>query len=395
MRITRRQFLRSIGAVSILITGTTVYRTVDQGVFSTGQGPAYAPWTTWHTDPAEGLLRLVQSAILAANPHNSQPWGFRVTDTRIELFADTTRNLATMDPYLREMYIGLGCALENMMLTAEAIGYAVQLTIMPGQLTGAGAQPQMVKVATLDLSPTTPNPSPLYPFIPARHTDRSSYDTERAIPAELLNTMTALAERYPETQVVVFERATPAFQTIASQTIQSTEYIIADEQMAHDSHVWFDTSWQEVQQEKDGPYIDTAGVPAHMRALVKVLPPLPEAQMHAGWLSSTQQTMQESAVLGCITVRDLYDTAQALQAGQLWQRLHLWAVSQGLGMQPVCQIPEVIDRERQLKQPERLARTMAEVLGTTEWRPTFVFRMGYPTMQVLPSARRPVAEVLV
>ena len=65
----------------------------------------------------------MSAAILAANPHNSQPWRFRVSDTQIDLFADRGRNLGTIDPFLREMHIGLGAALENLLLAAAVYGY--------------------------------------------------------------------------------------------------------------------------------------------------------------------------------------------------------------------------------------------------------------------------------
>ncbi len=64
----------------------------------------------------------MRAGILAANPHNTQPWLFQVGATRIELFADIRRNLGAFDPYLREMHIGLGCALENMTRTAPRPG---------------------------------------------------------------------------------------------------------------------------------------------------------------------------------------------------------------------------------------------------------------------------------
>lgn len=46
---------------------------------------------------------------LASNPHNSQPWLFRMTDTEIDLFADPSWQIGIIDPFRREMYIGLGC----------------------------------------------------------------------------------------------------------------------------------------------------------------------------------------------------------------------------------------------------------------------------------------------
>ncbi len=76
-------------------------------------------------------MALVQSAILAANPHNSQPWLFRVSEARLDLFADPSRNIGAIDPFLREMYTGLGCALENVVLTAQALGYRPQVQLQP------------------------------------------------------------------------------------------------------------------------------------------------------------------------------------------------------------------------------------------------------------------------
>jgi hypothetical protein len=103
------------------------------GVFSSGQGPAYEPWKDWKTESEEGAgpLSLVASAILAANAHNTQPWLFVVNPNKIDLFADTRRNIGAIDPYLREMYEGLGCALENLVVAAESKGYTYNLKLMP------------------------------------------------------------------------------------------------------------------------------------------------------------------------------------------------------------------------------------------------------------------------
>src|ERR1700681_4947721 len=130
-KLSRRKVIALAGSGTlVLVAGGGVWRAADQGVFSTGQGSAYRPWDDWRM-PTRGPLNLVRAAILAANPHNSQPWLFHVTQTQIDLFSDRRRNLGTVDPFLIEMHIGLGCALENLELSAAANGYTTQVTLLP------------------------------------------------------------------------------------------------------------------------------------------------------------------------------------------------------------------------------------------------------------------------
>lgn len=89
----RRNFLKGAGVGAVLVAGGGVWHASSRGVFSTGKGPAYEPWEYWAVDDGKGPLALVRAAILAANPHNTQPWLFRLSESRIDLFADTTRNI--------------------------------------------------------------------------------------------------------------------------------------------------------------------------------------------------------------------------------------------------------------------------------------------------------------
>ena len=140
----RRSFLKGAGIVTILVAGGAVWRAEDQGVFSVGQGPAYEPWKDWQRDANAGPIVLVRSAILAASPHNTQPWLFRVSSSSIELYADITRNTGALDPYHREQHIALGCAFENLILAAAANGYNAAATLLPGTLDGTTDQLQLV-----------------------------------------------------------------------------------------------------------------------------------------------------------------------------------------------------------------------------------------------------------
>jgi hypothetical protein len=96
----------------ILFTaGGFAWRAWDRG--SLGkiyEGIAFEPWEDWRNNRFEGPSGLVSAAIFASNPHNSQPWLFRVDERRIDLYANMSRSLRGIDPFLREMYIGLGSA---------------------------------------------------------------------------------------------------------------------------------------------------------------------------------------------------------------------------------------------------------------------------------------------
>lgn len=393
IKLTRRNFLKGLGAATIVVVGGIAYRGVDQGVFSAAQGKAYTAWETWDDFEGEGALALVHAAILAANPHNTQAWLFEVTDKQIDLYADLNRHLGAMDPFRREMCIGLGCALENMLLTAEALGYTVDMELANGHLTAWPTTDQSIRVASLILGDGEKRPSPLYHAIPKRHTNRYPY-AEQPVASETLAQMQAL-NTDSDIQIIFYSRPDATYQQFTDLSVQATELIIADMVMAHDSFRWIRQSWDDVQTYKDGPYVDTAGVPPALRAISKITPPLPQATMDASWLTATEDTLTATPVGGFIAVRDLYDVNQNLRAGQLWQRLHLWTADQDLAMQPVNQIPEIVDREQQLGNVPQMAETVAKLIGDTDWQPTFAFRMGYPKTKPLPSARRPVSEVLM
>jgi len=100
-------------------------------------------------------------------------------------------------------------------------------------------------------------------------------------------------------------------------------------------------------------------------------------------------------VFGIIAVRNLYDLKNTLLAGRLWQRLHLWATTQGIAMQPLNQPVEIIDREREFGNELYWKRKMESPTGDQNWYPTFAFRADYPLREALTSPRKPVSNVVI
>ncbi len=397
-RQTRRAFLKgglmALGGVAVVVSGAGVYQAVQEDVFSPFEGPAYQPWSTWKSDVLTGSMALVQSAILAANPHNTQPWRFRVTDHKIELFADLQRHLGSFDPYRREMWIGFGCAIENMLLTAEAQGLNAGLEVIDGGLTINPMTDGIVPVATLTLSPGKRASGALYEAIPNRHTHRGPYLPERKVSSETQQQIKAIASTL-DTRLSLFA-AGPDRREFDRLMEDATHAIVEDSEMVMDSHHWFRETSAALQRHRDGITIDAAGLSPVMTTLAKLFPAPDPHTGHRMWENATRDVHLATAPLtGIISVKDRYDKAENIKAGRCWQRLHLHATTLGMAMQPMNQPVEWNDRQQQLGAPLMAQKRLAELTGESDWLATFVFRAGFAANPAPLSPRRPLDKVVV
>jgi nitroreductase len=391
----RRSFLKGAGAITVLVAGGGVWRAYDQGVFSIGEGPAYEPWQNWRNNSPNGPLVLVRAAILAASPHNTQPWLFRVTSSRIELYLDTARNVGALDPYLREEHIGIGCALENLMLAAAANGYTATLTLVPGKLEPIAAGLGAKSVARVDLVAGRREESVLYDTIPRRHTNRSPYQPQKPIPSHFMDELSSLGKDDAGVRLFLLTGAADRKKFTEISSAANAE-LYSDPEVERGSDRWIRTKWGDVEKYRDGLTIDAFGLSPIATAVSKIMP----LSMFRRIASRTQKTayselMLSAPLIGVIGVRDRYDQEDCVRAGRVWQRLHLLATARGLAARPSNEAVEMIDHERSRGKEPRQAGLLAGILGDATWQPTFVFYMGYPMRIAAASPRRPIGDVVL
>ena len=111
------------------------------------------------------MREMVRYATLAASGHNTQPWRFAIQDGVIEIHPDYSRRLPVVDPDERELWISLGRALENLLLTARAAGYAPEVTY-----------PDAADLIRVRLTADTAQGGLLFDAVPLRQNIRSDYD---------------------------------------------------------------------------------------------------------------------------------------------------------------------------------------------------------------------------
>ncbi|MCC8170543.1 MAG: nitroreductase [Parabacteroides sp.] len=78
--------------------------------------------------PAGELTELLAYAAKAPSGHNTQPWKFRAGGNTIEVLPRFELALPVVDGNYRELYISLGCAVENLCIAASHFQYDAVVT---------------------------------------------------------------------------------------------------------------------------------------------------------------------------------------------------------------------------------------------------------------------------
>jgi len=378
----RRQFLK-LGAAGAGLTLLSLGRAEEVGLFFSSRD-GYQAWSD--VDAEHGLRALVGAGILAANPHNSQPWTFRLTDSAIDVSLDVRRALGPVDPFLRQMHVGMGCAIENILVAATAQDLTASARLFPDPSDPALA-------AQLTFTEAHSMASPHVAAIGRRHTNRGPYASSRKID---LGCVAALESQvlHPDTALEMFDATSAPGEALSKLILESTQQLLTDTDLMRATDAWFRWTPREVHEHRDGPSLACAGLSAAKRIVAQLLPRPSSASYHRSWLTATRDVhLATAASFGVISVRAPVSPTLLVEAGRLWQRIHLEGTLHGLGMQPLDQWLELVDRARQRGVAPAVEPPLA--LNHRDFVPIMMFRAGIPLRVAPPSARRALEDVLL
>lgn len=73
------------------------------------------------------FIQIASYASKAPSGHNTQPWKFHITDGTITVLPNLEVALPVVDRNNRELFISLGCAVENLCIAASYFGYTTHI----------------------------------------------------------------------------------------------------------------------------------------------------------------------------------------------------------------------------------------------------------------------------
>jgi hypothetical protein len=363
---TRREF---ISAGTAILAGSGVLTGCSVG----DDGYAQAVTDTWrHTreplrGPSEVQRELVRYATLAPSSHNTQCWKFKLGDGRISILPDTSRRCPAVDPDDHHLYVSLGCAAENLVQAAQAMGFHGDVAFDP--------QTDAVQVI---LVTATPSRSALFEAIPRRQCTRAEYDGKTAAAGDLK--MLEQAGNGNGVRVMLFNTKEPLEQILEYVT-QGNSAQMADAAFMAELKAWIRFNGGDAVATRDGLLSAASGNPALPRWLASPLMSLfftvqSENDKYAKHIRSSSGI--------AVFVSDSSDRAHWVEVGRCYQRFALQATVLGM-------------RNAMLNQPVEvtaLRPQFASYLGLRAGRPDFVVRFGYgPEMPR--SLRRTVDAVLI
>ncbi|ACL73804.1 Acg family FMN-binding oxidoreductase [Thioalkalivibrio sulfidiphilus] len=368
--MSRRQF---IAAAAVAGSGIAVgaYALHAQNARTQYQRHVEQTWRHGSSETVQGrelLLELVRYATLAPSSHNTQCWKFRLGESAVTLLPDFQRRCPVVDPDDHHLFVSLGCATENLVQAAAALGWHAEPSF-----SSAPAD-----AVNIPLSPTRPEVSPLYQAIPARQSTRGEYDTRPLSSAEL-NLLEAAGTGPGVSVLLLTDRQ--VMENVLDFVIQGNSAQVRDPAFVRELKDWVRFNGAHAARTGDGLFAGSSGnpsLPAWLGSLMFDLFFTEQAEND----KYARQVRSSAGIAVFVSERD--DKAHWVEAGRAFERFALQATALGV-------------RTAHLNQPVEVASlrpAFAGLVGAAGSRPDLVIRFGRgPEMPR--SVRRPLEAVLI
>ena len=314
---------------------------------------------------------LVECAIKAPSAHNTQPWKFQNIDTGIIIQPDFKRALSVVDAENYELYISLGCALENLLIAAKQKGYNCLIKYP------SNASDTIVIDITKDNSGKDTH-DVLFNEITKRQVTKSKYN-DKAISDGVLQQLSS-SFNFEGVSLRILN-GKKNYETIIPLIIEANNLQFNNKDFLNELVHWIRFSKNEAEKKKDGIWSATMGMPGLGRFLGGlVMKNFVTAKSEEKRLIDLLNHTQGLAIF----ISDTNNAEAWVKTGQAFQRFGLTATHLGIS-------------HAHLNMPceeSAVRQKLAKVLGLENKYPLLLIRYGYSEKMPY-SYRRNLEEVII
>ena len=300
------------------------------------------------------LEELVKHAIKAPSGHNTQPWKFYVYDSAIEVFPDFQKTLPVVDSEHRELYISLGCAVENLCIAAREKGFQPETTIRKKNDT--------LYTIYISFENAQAQSSPLFPAIEKRQTNRSEYN-HHVISRDTIQMLEEM-NCQPGTHFYLHKRESKMYEALSRYIYKGNEIQMQNKAFKNELISWIRFNKKHVEQTQNGLTNEVMGTPA--------VPPFLGKLIVSAVLNPKNQNKTDEKHLASSSHLVLFTTEnntpnEWIELGRTLERFLLTTTNLGLANAYMNQPCEV----------DMLAEEIRGNLTENNEYPTLLLRIGY------------------
>lgn len=309
---------------------------------------------------------MVEAARLAPSVHNTQPWSFRALEHGIEVHEDASRSLPVLDPAGRLRTISCGTAVLNAAVALAGRGVRPRVRLLPDPADAT----LLAVVEEGSAHPPSVDDLADAAAVPTRRTHRRLHSGE-AVDAETLGDLERSVTREGARLTVVDRAGRHAVARLLTRAVRGQSDSPA---FLREVESWI-RHWGPEEPPVDGLPIGSLGTaPYPVDSLV-------QEQTEPVREEDVDEVLDRSTLVAISTAGDRRQ--DWLVAGMALQRLLLRATGAGL----------VATFADQATQDAGTRRELADVLDLLD-HPQVVLRLGHPLVNVPPTPRRPLADLL-
>jgi hypothetical protein len=364
----RRKFLQITGGSILtlsllpLINGCSGFVRHEKDCFFNSQG--------LQNSIGRDVVEIICLASLAPSSHNVQPWIVKIKEPHLLIVGyDKNRCLKVVDPDNRELFLSIGCFIENFILAAGSFGYNVEMNFkMKNEKDTDLFELKLVQGLSRD-----------YPInrIKERITIRTPYQKKELKSADL---KFIIGES--QASIHYYTRDSKEGKYIEEATIAANQKLVNDNAIQNELADWFRWSNDEAEQNMDGITPSAMGLGGIEGWFVRTTYTRANALTEGFKVKSIDLAVQQAKLNGGWLVLTSKDTSvqSLIDAGRNYENIMLKVKDRMIAIQPMSQIVE----------EEPWKTEVSNELGLNE-PVQFIMRAGYIQKYPEPvSLRRPV-----